>query len=44
MSDIDIIKKILFRLFRITDDGLLFLNVYFTDPELLELLKELKEK
>ena len=44
MTDIDIIKKILLKLFSKTDSGLIFIHTYFIDSELIELLRELKGK
>ncbi len=45
MSDIDIIKKILFKLFVVNESMAVLVNPFITlDIELLELLKELKGK
>ena len=43
-NDVEIIKKILLKLFGKTDSGLIFIHTYFIDSELIELLKELGEK
>jgi hypothetical protein len=42
-NDIDTIKKILLKLFRV-QDNVVFLNAFYFDNELIELIKLLKEK
>lgn len=44
MSDIELIKKILLRLYNIVDDRVAYNSLYVLDDELKELLKELKGK
>lgn len=42
-DDVDIIKKILLRLFVVTDERIIFNDFYFMDQELRDLLRLLKE-
>ncbi len=44
MSDIDIIKKIILKLYAVENDNVIRNELYFFDDELKDLLKELKEK
>jgi hypothetical protein len=41
-KDIDTIKKILLKLFRV-QDNVVFLNAFYFDNELIELIKELQK-
>ena len=43
-DDVEIMKKILLKLFVITDERIIFNDFYFMDQELRDLLRLLKEK
>ena len=43
-NDIEIIKKIVLKLYNIDDGKVIYNNLYFLDSELIELLREFKGK